>query len=596
MKMDSDGVTINGHHPAGCRQHPAECATPFYCDTCQTVTCHRCLEEGLHMGHNTTTSQEVISVKRQELEEVLNDLEEETCRLRWLKERADLFELSYEECNSLIHKTAESLICKIRDHEQRLLDEIAVHRQTEYRKLGCTREVLQQNCEQTELLQKQGQMVLTNDGQADKNYLYSLKTITQTINTSLENNDHLGDNENAMAKIYFCPVRCNTAFGTIDTTEPSGTPPRSWSREPSISPRLSPQNMSPISTLSPPANFNNTKQHNSRFLNKFPLAPLNGMPSLENGLRVVTGKKQRRCSLQVQHSPMQSPKNPCPSIFSSPLPELFSPLTLAWEVNTEGTACGQVNCPNDVTFLQDDVVAVSDRDNQRVQLFSAQGKFIKVIGQGKIKPRRVTRTREGHIALTDSKDNCVKIYDTTGHLVASWGKKRFKCVFKAPCGIAVNSRGQFIVSDMERHTVTIHQADGKTVKYLGGNGHQGDFQSPSYIFVNDKDDIFVSDNCSHHVKVFDKDGNFLSQFSKFDTEESHLKYPNGVCTDELGNIFVADWGNHLVTQFAANGDFSRHLLTRNDNLYHPAGIAVQNGYLALSEYSDNHSSVRLYRL
>ena len=524
-------------------------------------------------GHPTQMSPALYEGTAQahnQLESLTADLEEESTRLQWLKEQVQLFEMSYDECNNLIHKTAENLICKIRNHEQRLLEEAAAHRETEYRKLGCSTEALNQKCQDVEVLQKQAQAALNNTILPD---IYQVQGMAVKISQALQDNDSIGDNTNVMAKIYFCPVRCNTAFGTTDTVEPSGTPPRD------ISPRLSPTTLT--------ASLATTRQHGGRSLSKALLGS-----SHEAG----GGTKQRRCSLQVHHSPTQSPKNLSPSVSRNPLVEVTSPVVLLWEVNMEGSAPGQINCPNDVTFLDDDTVAVSDRDNQRIQLFNKQGKFLKVIGQGKIKPRRITRTLQGHIALTDSKDNCVKVFDTNGQMIATWGKKRFKSVFKAPCGIAINSCGQFIVSDMERHSVTIHQPDGKLVKYLGSNGQPIDFQSPSYVTVNAKDEILVSDNCSHTVKVFDKDGNYILHLSKFDSDDSHLKYPNGVCTDEVGSIFVADWGNHLVSQFEAKGSFSRHVVNRNDGLCHPAGIAVRSGCLALSEYSDTHSAIRLYRL
>ena len=270
-----------------------------------------------------------------------------------------------------------------------------------------------------------------------------------------------------------------------------------------------------------------------------------------------------------------------------------SPTQLMWELVDEGPNLGQINCPNDICFLPNGHLVVSDRDNLRLQVFDEQGKVVRVIGEGKVKPRRIAVTRDGNVAVTDSKDNVVKVFSPNGQQISTFGKKRFKQMFKSPAGIACNSRGQFIVSDMERHTVTIHNSDGKLLRHLGGEGGGiMEFHSPSYIAVNRHNHIIVSDNWNHTVTLFDEQGNFLYSAECNDD----LKYPNGIsCSAQDGSFYVALWGSHGVAHFSKDGKFAGQVLCRGENsIYHPAGIAVRDNVLAVSEYSDSHSAVRYY--
>ena len=270
---------------------------------------------------------------------------------------------------------------------------------------------------------------------------------------------------------------------------------------------------------------------------------------------------------------------------------------------------GEINCPSDVSFLPDGSLVVCDRGNHRLQLFDKSGDAVKVIGENKMKPCRVHTGKNGQIIVSDSKENQVCVYDKKGHCQSIVGKKLFKTVapFKAPCGVASRTGKQFVVSDIERNDVAIYNSEGKIIKELGKeSGDCIEFKKPSYISTSqDGSRIFVSDNLNHCVKVFNSQGKYLFQCilgsnkgsnSDLEKDTNYLKYPNGVCSDSNGDIYVADWGSHTVSHFTRDGEFVRHVLTREDGIYHPAGIAVLEDQLAVCSYSDSHSSVQVFRL
>lgn len=97
--------------------------------------------------------------------------------------------------------------------------------------------------------------------------------------------------------------------------------------------------------------------------------------------------------------------------------------------------------------------------------------------------------------------------------------------------------------------------------------------------------------------MFDSSGQFLFEIAELAGPGSQrLHYPSSVCCDRQGNIYVSEWGKHTVCQFDEEGRFVRYVLTRDNDIRHPTGLAVHDNHLVVCEYSDEHSSMRLFRL
>ncbi len=64
-----------------------------------------------------------------------------------------------------------------------------------------------------------------------------------------------------------------------------------------------------------------------------------------------------------------------------------------------------------------------------------------------------------------------------------------------------------------------------------------------------------------------------------------------------GNILVADRNNDRVSLFTPRGVFLRHLLTREDGLRDPYGVAVSSARnLIITESGSNRASLKLFQL
>ena len=260
---------------------------------------------------------------------------------------------------------------------------------------------------------------------------------------------------------------------------------------------------------------------------------------------------------------------------------------------------GKITPPSSVAFLRDGNIVVAECEN-RLQIFNQNGQSVKIIGWGKVRPESVTVSHEGHIAITDKQERCVKVFGIDGECRAVWGKG----LFGMPASVAATPQGNYVVTDVDRHLVSVHNADGTLLNQFGSWG-TGDYQfnDPRYVCVDHNENIIVSDSGNFCVKVFDKSGVFVRKFHLASSKQGQLCRPQGVAVDEEGNILVADRDNHRICAFNTGGVFLMNVLTKLDGIRHPSHIQMSSsGVLAIVEShngfltKDPHHAIKLYKI
>ncbi|MGH7254496.1 MAG: 6-bladed beta-propeller, partial [Nitrospirales bacterium] len=89
--------------------------------------------------------------------------------------------------------------------------------------------------------------------------------------------------------------------------------------------------------------------------------------------------------------------------------------------------------------------------------------------------------------------------------------------------------------------------------------------------------IYVADEGNHRIQKFDARGSFLTKWGKEGSGPGQFKQPWGVACDALGNLYVVDSGNHRVQKFDGNGTFICAWGNRGKTVgqfNYPSGIAV----------------------
>ncbi|KAK2140803.1 hypothetical protein LSH36_1241g00010 [Paralvinella palmiformis] len=451
-----------------------------------------------------------------------------------------------ENCNDIrdvITQTACTMTSRIAENKRRLLDEVESFRAEEYNRRCTTRGRFSEFVtELTEVAELAGMMRSGSGCRVD----YQLNYLNY-LEDKIRSEKLFSPSRNSW--LIFCAVKCNATFGTLAVNK-------------------------------------QTKMASYRELRKWQAAsPPVGRPRSHtwhsNGGTRARPEVKRPLTANLKSVELSSPS-----------------VQLLWKISQEGAAVGEVSCPNDVIFLGDGDVIVSEKTNRRLQRFNSLGQSVAILAAGNVTPSRLAANKDGRLLVTDSDRNRLVIVDASGR-VSDVAKKlgSAKCQLGCPRGIAVNSRGQYILSDGVSHRVMIHDKDGGVRPLRPGASLE--FMNPSYVGVGTNDRILISDNWQQQVFVFDENGSLLFELSNLNSDGGggdELQFPNGVCIGHDGNMFVANWGNHTVSEFSRHGKFLGFALTRSSGLRHPAGIAYRRGCLAVTEMSDRHSSVAVYRL
>ena len=121
---------------------------------------------------------------------------------------------------------------------------------------------------------------------------------------------------------------------------------------------------------------------------------------------------------------------------------LNSDLTFSNAFGGEGSAKGKFKSPQGIAFDSIDNVLVADCDNSRIQVFTAEGKFLRIVEKsvGKLNwPGGVAVNTEGVTFISEISGNCVSVFDHNGHFMSSCGG------LAGPCGLAVDDCGVLCV-------------------------------------------------------------------------------------------------------------------------------------------------------
>lgn len=129
----------------------------------------------------------------------------------------------------------------------------------------------------------------------------------------------------------------------------------------------------------------------------------------------------------------------------------FSPegeLLLSW--GEPGYKTGHFRLPHDIWVDRQERVWVPDRENSRIQIFNAQGKFLSQ-WEDLIRPTDLFIDDEGTVYVCELCER-VSIFSNDGKLLSRWsnneGTDMAKALFLAPHTIAVDSRGDIYVGDV----------------------------------------------------------------------------------------------------------------------------------------------------
>jgi len=127
--------------------------------------------------------------------------------------------------------------------------------------------------------------------------------------------------------------------------------------------------------------------------------------------------------------------------------------------------------------------------------------------------------------------------------------------FGKPRGVAINNLGELIVTDESKHSVRKVSANRITSTV-------GSVSTPTDVVFDKKGNYYVTSSTFHCIYKFNTDGtnyifagNTSGTSGKTDGQGTNAKFnaPASIDIDSDGNLYVADFGNHLIRKITPTG-------------------------------------------
>ena len=224
---------------------------------------------------------------------------------------------------------------------------------------------------------------------------------------------------------------------------------------------------------------------------------------------------------------------------------------------------GRFNYPTDVTTDEDGNVYVADFRNDQIQMFDADGRFVRVfpdrdkpVGKGSSGAGgngiAVTSLSayESRVYATDTYQ--VLVFTPRGKLLSQFGMPGSgPGQLDHPNGIAVTPQSAMVVSDSNNARVVAMTPAGKRLWSVGkAAGVEptrtgGVFELPRGLTYSDDGSIIVSDSLASHLVQLSVTGDLLNTFGQRGDAPGEFNFPTDVASQ--GNrLVVSEKGNNRV--------------------------------------------------
>jgi DNA-binding beta-propeller fold protein YncE len=119
------------------------------------------------------------------------------------------------------------------------------------------------------------------------------------------------------------------------------------------------------------------------------------------------------------------------------------------EWGRKGKKEGEFNLPHAICLDASGRVYVGDRENERIQVFDAEGKFLAQWKESGA-PYGMFLTTDGRMFVADGRADWVKVLDREGKPLGRWGEKgQGAGQFQVPHAVCVDSKGAVYVAEVD---------------------------------------------------------------------------------------------------------------------------------------------------
>ena len=194
-------------------------------------------------------------------------------------------------------------------------------------------------------------------------------------------------------------------------------------------------------------------------------------------------------------------------------------------------------------------VWVADGGSNKVLKLSQDGQLLQTIDHAGSKsdhfnhPDGVSVNPEGQVYISDSGNHRVTVHDEEGKLRFAFGSEGSGPRFSYPLDVAVGSDGLVYVTNEWNSRICVWSKEGML---------QRDFKTkyaPTCIAATGNNHLLITSWDSDTVMVYTLGGQLVHEFGGYGPGPGKFDQPYGICIDDSGAVYVADYGNSCVQIF-----------------------------------------------
>jgi DNA-binding beta-propeller fold protein YncE len=215
-----------------------------------------------------------------------------------------------------------------------------------------------------------------------------------------------------------------------------------------------------------------------------------------------------------------------------------------------GLGQGQLGAPNGLAPDPEGHVYVADTGQDRVQKFSAGGRFLDQWGSEGAGPGQfdgpvdIALGPAGRVYVADFFNHRIQVFSPGGHFLDQWDADY-------PYGLAVDPAGNIYVAESDPARVESFSPRGRLLTAWGEFGSRpGYFSFPRGVATDSARRVYVSDSGNDRIQKFSRSGRFLTTWGEFGYGNGQFNGPNDVAVDSAGHVYVADTSNDRIVKYA----------------------------------------------
>lgn len=157
-------------------------------------------------------------------------------------------------------------------------------------------------------------------------------------------------------------------------------------------------------------------------------------------------------------------------------------------------------------------------------------------------PTNVALDKDNNLYVSDTYNNRVEIFDADGNFIRAWGKAGDRPgTFSRPKGIAVDVDGHVWVADAVQDRVQCFTPEGQLLIWMGGHGLlPGQFRTLAGLYIDKNNRIFTSEQYPGRVQMFryipDDDARAELAKRQAEEKEKEKKTSGGAVTEPAAKV------------------------------------------------------------